>query len=158
MITGDSAGERLGIALGSAVRDRRLTQPAGIVALSPWADLTCSGETMIHLAQRDIEFSQAGLLDVARQYLGPVSATEPLALPVFGDFSNMPPLLCLVGSEELLLDDCLRLALAIAWAGGSATLSIRAGMQHVYPIWVGTFPEAGSAMAEIGAWIRKRVD
>ena len=46
LIAGDSAGGGLAIALGLAVRDRKLTRPAGIVALSPWADLTCAGETM----------------------------------------------------------------------------------------------------------------
>ena len=109
------------------------------------------------LADRDIECSRDGLLDMAKQYLGPVSAKEPLASPVFGDFAAMPPLLCHVGSEEVLLDDSLRLARAVAQAGGSATVSIAAGMQHVYPIWVGAFPEASAAMTEIGGWIRERV-
>ena len=107
---------------------------------------------MEELADRDIECSRGGLLDMAKQYLGPVSATEPLASPVFGDFAGMPPLLCVVGSEEVLLDDSLLLARSVAQAGGSATVSIAAGMQHVYPIWVGAFPEAGVAMAEIGGW------
>jgi acetyl esterase/lipase len=99
-------------------------RPAGIVALSPWADLSCSGETMAQLADRDIECSRDGLLNMAKQYLGPVSPQDPLASSVFGDFTAMPPLLCLVGSEEVLLDDSLRLARAAAQAGGSATVSV----------------------------------
>jgi len=158
LIAGDSAGGGLAIALGLVVRDRALTAPAGIVALSPWADLTCSGETMAQFADRDIECSRDGLLDMARQYLGTVSAREPLASPIFGDFAAMPPFLCVVGSEEVLLDDSLRLARAVAQSGGSAAVSIGAGMQHVYPIWVGAFPEAGVAMSEVGSWIRKRVE
>lgn len=158
LIAGDSAGGGLAIALGLAVRDRGLTPPVGIVALSPWADLTCTGETMITRADRDIECSRDGLVEMARQYLGPVSAKDPLASPVFGDFAAMPPLLCLVGSEEVLLDDSLRIASAVAQAGGSATVSIGAGMQHVYPIWVGAFPEASAAMSEIGRWTRQCVE
>jgi monoterpene epsilon-lactone hydrolase len=113
---------------------------------------------MGQLADRDIECSRDGLIDMARQYLGPVSPREPLVSPVFGDFAGMAPLLCVVGSEEVLLDDSLRLARAVAQAGGAATVSVGAGMQHVYPIWVGAFPEAGAAMAEIGGWIRTRVE
>ena len=112
---------------------------------------------MTQLAVRDIECSRDGLLGMALSYLGPASAKDPLASPVFGDFDGMPPLLCLVGSEEVLLDDTLRLARAIAQDGGSTTVSIASGMQHVYPIWVGAFPEAGAAMSEIGSWIRNRI-
>ncbi len=157
VIAGDSAGGGLAIALSLAIRDRNLRRPSGIVAMSPWADLTCAGETMAQMADRDIECSRDGLIAMAKQYLGATSPREPLASPVFGDFTAIPPLLCLVGSEEVLLDDSLRLARAVAQYGGSATVSIGAGMQHVYPIWVGAFPEADAAMAEIGGWIRTRV-
>ena len=62
----------------------------------------------------------------------------------------MAPLLCVVGSEEVLADDSLRLAPAAAVSGGSAAVSIAAGMQHVFPIWSGAFPEAGRAIREAG--------
>jgi epsilon-lactone hydrolase len=42
-------------------------------------------------------------------------------------------------------------------AGTDATLVIAAGMQHVYPIWAGAFPEADAAIALIGEWARARM-
>jgi len=37
-----------------------------------------------------------------------------------------------------------------------ATAFIAAGMQHVFPIWAGAFPEADAAIALIGDWVRMR--
>ena len=36
-----------------------------------------------------------------------------------------------------------------------ATLFIAAGMQHIFPIWAGAFPEADAAIALIGNWVRR---
>lgn len=156
-VVGDSAGGGLAVVLGLAIRDAGLRIPAGIIALSPWADLTCSGSTMQTRAQRDIECSRAGLMEMAGLYLGGADPETPYASPVFGDFRDIPPLLCLVGSEEILLDDTMRLVHAAADAGGSATAIIAAGMQHVYPIWAGVFPEADHAIRSIGVWVREAV-
>ena len=39
-------------------------------------------------------------------------------------------------------------------AGIDATLFIAAGMQHIFPIWAGSFPEADAAIAVVGDWVR----
>ncbi len=39
-------------------------------------------------------------------------------------------------------------------AGVDVTLYIKAGMQHIFPIYCGTIPEADVAVAMIGAWMR----
>jgi monoterpene epsilon-lactone hydrolase len=41
-------------------------------------------------------------------------------------------------------------------AGIDATAFIAAGMQHVFPIWAGVFPEADAAIVLIGNWVRAR--
>jgi monoterpene epsilon-lactone hydrolase len=112
---------------------------------------------MTHAA-RDIECTREGLMQMARDYLGTVDPAVPYASPIHGDLRNLPPILCLVGSEEVLVDDTLRLARAVADAGGSATASIWAGMQHVFPIWVGAFPEAQRAMDLVGHWVGAILD
>ncbi len=154
VIAGDSAGGGLAVACGLAIRDAGGRGAAGIVALSPWADLTCSGETMTLNATRDIECTRAGLLDMAGMYLHGHDAKDPHASPVFGHFDGTPPLLAVVGGEEVLLDDSVRLVRSAALAGCDARLSVVAGMQHVFPIWCGAFPEASRGIAEIGAFIR----
>jgi epsilon-lactone hydrolase len=157
-IAGDSSGGGLAVACGLAVRDRGLAAPAGVAAISPWADLTCSGASMAGNAGRDIECTRASLLEMAGQYLAGHVPRDPLASPVFGDFAGAEPLLCVVGSEEVLLDDSVRLVRAAGLARNDATLHVAAGMQHVFPIWAGAFPEADREIALIGEWVLRRTE
>jgi epsilon-lactone hydrolase len=155
VVAGDSAGGGLAVSTAIALRDRHLPICAGIVALSPWADLTCSGESMTSRASADIECTRAGLLEMAGQYLDGADAAQPLASPVFADLTGLPTLLCVVGGDEMLLDDSIRLVRNAGTAGVDATLFVAAGMQHVFPIWAGAFPEADAAIALIGNWVRR---
>ena len=128
---------------------------AGIVALSPWADLTCSGESITSRAADDIECTRDGLLEMAGQYMQGADPSQSLASPVFADLSGLPPLFCVVGGDEILLDDAIRLVRNAGTAGVDATLFIAAAMQHIFPIWVGAFPEANAAIALVGDWMKR---
>jgi len=154
VVSGDSAGGGLAVSCVVAVRDRHLPMCAGIVALSPWADLTCSGDSMTSRAAADVECTRAGLLEMAGWYMNGADPVQPLASPVFADLAGLPPLLCIAGGDEELLDDSIRLVRNAGTAGVNATLHIAAGMQHVYAIWAGAFPEADAAIALIGDWVR----
>ena len=156
IVAGDSAGSGLAVSTAIALRDRHLPMCAGIVALSPWADLTCSGESVTIRAAADIECTRSGLLEMAGLYTDGADPSQPLASPVFADFAGLPPLLCVVGGDEILLDDSIRLVRNAGTAGVDAMLFIAAGMQHVFPIWAGAFPEADAAIALIGNWVRAR--
>ena len=156
IVAGDSAGSGLAVSTAIALRDRHLPMCAGIVALSPWADLTCSGESVTSRAAADIECTRSGLLEMAGLYTDGADPSQPLASPVFADFAGLPPLLCVVGGDEILLDDSIRLVRNAGTAGVDAMLFIAAGMQHVFPIWAGAFPEADAAIALIGNWVRAR--
>jgi epsilon-lactone hydrolase len=155
VIMGDSSGGGLAFATVLALRDAGDPLPGGIVGLSPWADLRCAGGTMDTCAGVDIMVSREGLLAMAAQYLGGHDATDPLASPVYGDLGGMPPSLLLVGGDEVLLDDAVRLARGIGEGGSDATLFVGGGMQHVWPTWAGALPEADAALALIGDWVRR---
>ena len=51
------------------------------------------------------------------------------------------------------MDDAARLARSGGMAGVDTTLYVGAGMQHVFPIWSGAFPEADAAIQPIGQWV-----
>ena len=153
VVSGDSAGGGLAVSAVLAMRDRQLPMCAGIAALSPWADLTCSGESMTSRAAADIECTRPGLLEMAGWYMKGADPAQPLASPVFANFTGLPPLLCIAGRDEELLDDSIRLVRNAGTAGVNATLHIAAGMQHVWAIWAGAFPEANAAIALIGDWV-----
>jgi acetyl esterase/lipase len=157
IVAGDSSGGGLALALLLALRGRDLPLPAGAFALSPWADLACEGASMSSRAHVDIMVTREGLLDMASQYLAEHDPKDPLASPVYGDFRGLSPLLLLVGGDEVLLDDAVRVAVAAGTSETDATLFVGAGMQHVWPTWVGALPEADDAIAMIGSWIAARV-
>ena len=94
---------------------------------------------------------------MAGQYLDGADPRTPLASPLYGDLSGLPPLLMTVGSDEALLDDSVRFLRAAAVAEVDVTLSVGANMQHIYPIYCGAMPEADAAVALIGNWIRTRL-
>ncbi len=69
VLAGDSAGGGLALAAALALRDRGLARPAGVVTVSMWGDMTCSGETMESRAAGDICCSRDGLMELAGLYL-----------------------------------------------------------------------------------------
>jgi acetyl esterase/lipase len=95
-------------------------------------------------------------MELAGLYLAGGDPRQPLASPVFADYAGLPPILCIVGGEERLIDDSVRAVRAAGQAGVDATLFVAAEMQHVFPIWAGAFPEADAAIRLIGDWIRAR--
>jgi monoterpene epsilon-lactone hydrolase len=130
--------------------------PAGGVPISPWVDLACTGETLETRADVDLTATKASLQRMAGEYLQGADPRTPLASPLYAELSGLPPLLILVGGDEVLLDDSVRLARAAGIAGVDVTLYIGAGMQHIFPIYCGVMPEADAAVTMIGAWMRAR--
>jgi epsilon-lactone hydrolase len=152
-IAGDSSGGGLAVAVALAAIDAQLPRLAGVIALSPWADLTCSSRTMSSQTQ-DIEVTREGLVEMAGWYLKGADPTSRYASPALADLHGLPPLLCIVGGEERLLDDSVHLVQSAGEAGTDATLFVAGGMQHVFPIWAGAFPEADRAIRLISNWLK----
>jgi monoterpene epsilon-lactone hydrolase len=156
VVAGDSSAGGLALAMMLKLREDGEPLPAGGVPISPWVDLACTGETLETNATVDLTATKASLQRMAGQYLHGADPRSPLASPLYADLSGLPPLLIVVGGDEALLDDSVRLARAAGMAGVEVTLYIGAGMQHIFPIYCGMIPEADAAVAMIGAWIRSR--
>jgi monoterpene epsilon-lactone hydrolase len=154
-VVGDSAGGGLTLATLLRLRDERQPLPGAAVAMSAYADATCSGATYASQADIDLLVSVESA-QVAWDFYGG-DPKDPLVSPVFGDYAGLPPLLLHVGASECLLDDSRRVEAAAAAAGVDVTLSIWPDMQHVFQVAAGNTPEADEAVAEIGAFIKARL-
>ena len=88
--------------------------------------------------------------EAARRYLGKVGPRTPLASPLYGDLHGFPPALIQVGSDEILLDDAVRLAQRLHACGGRADLEIWQGMWHVWHYFAAQIPEGQLACDRIG--------
>jgi monoterpene epsilon-lactone hydrolase len=155
VIAGGSSAGGLALAALLKLKDEAMPLPAAAVVLSPWTDLACTGESLNH--NNDLTVTKPALLRMASQYLANHDSKDPLASPLYGKLDGLPPLLVLVGGDEALLDDSVRLVRRAAIAGVDVTLRIGAGMQHIYPVYAGFMPEADAAIAEIGGFIRRRL-
>jgi epsilon-lactone hydrolase len=156
VITGDSAGGGLTIALLVALRERRQAMPAAAVVLSPWTDLSDGGKSWHENARVDYVINGPKLKEAARIYLKGRDPKTPFASPIHANLEGLPPLLIQVGSEEVLLSDSIRLAENARLSGVDVTLDIWEGMQHVWHFAAGFVPEARQAIDKIGEFIRQR--
>jgi epsilon-lactone hydrolase len=155
-IAGDSSAGGLTVATMLKLRDDGTPLLAGGVLISPWVDLACTGQTLETNSAADLTVTKVSLMRMAGQYLNGADPRTPLASPLYADLSGLPPLLIVVGGDEALLDDSVRIARAAGIAGVDVTLYIGGGMQHIFPIYCGVMPEADATVAMIGAWMRAR--
>ena len=87
-------------------------------------------------------------------YAAEAELTTPGISPLFGDFSEFPPVLIQVGSEEILLDDALRLHSRMKEAGVKARLSQFEGLWHVSQIHANLLSRSRRALEEVAGFIR----
>lgn len=155
VVGGDSAGGGLTAALLLALKEQSIPLPAGAVCLSPWADLTNTASSYDSRAATDKLFSKAAAVEAAELYLQGADPTEPLASPVFGDWTGMPPLLVQVGDTEVLMDDAHRLAEVASEAGVEVQHEVYPDMPHVWQVNYPAYPEAVEAVEHIAAFIAR---
>ncbi len=155
VIGGDSAGGGLTLATAIRLRDEAAPLPAALICLSPWTDLTFSGESIRTMAKLDPILHWREPPSV-RYYTGDYPPDHPLISPFFADLHNLPPTLIHVGSHEILLDDARRLADRMRAAGVEVTLEIWPGMWHVFQIFAPLIPEAQQSIEKLGTFIRER--
>jgi acetyl esterase/lipase len=125
------------------------------VLLSPWADLTLSGDSMTTNESIDPLVNRELLGQMAAGYLGDHDPADPLASPVHADLAGLPPLLLQVGSSEVLEDDAVRIADKVLAGGGEATLQVGYEMVHVFQMFADKLPEAVAAIEQVGRFVRR---
>lgn len=155
-IAGDSAGGGLTVATALALKQQGLPLPGALLPISPWADLTQSGAAYAAVGAHDPMITKAGLDKMAVQYLNGASAHDPLASPVRGDLSGLPPMYIQCGSDEQLLSDSLLLAEVAALAGVETRLEVWPEMIHVWPVFHAYLGAGRRAIAEAGDWLKER--
>jgi len=155
VLAGSGSGGGLAFSVLLAIRNAGLAMPAACAAMSPWADLSLSGWSVLQNAKNDTALSWELLFVSARHYLKRTNPSDPYASPVFASFKDFPPIMVHAGSLEMLRDDASRLGDRAADAGVPVSVEIYDGMQHVFPAnpYV---PEARVSLQRLGHFIRSR--
>lgn len=154
ILAGDSAGGGLAMALCHYLKDKGMQLPCGIVAMSPWTDLTASGESYDTNYEKDPLFGKTrDSLIYNKDYVGDNDPLNAYISPLFGDFREFPPMLIQVGSYEMLLSDSVNVAAKAREQGVKVRLSIYEGMFHIFQMAAKMLPESKRAWVEIGKFI-----
>lgn len=157
LIGGESAGATLALGLAIAARDAGLALPRGVLLYSPATDLTMAGASYRTKADVDDALTRALLEEVFGAYAAGVPLEDPRLSPLRAELRGLPPLLVVVGTHELLLDDALALVTRAAAADVDVDLVVGAGMPHVFPGRGADIPRASDALDAVEAFARRRL-
>ena len=156
VLSGDSAGGGLALALALSMRDEGTALPAGCILLSPWLDLGRDRRADPGLARRDVLLTPDWLDACAHAYAAPEAWADPSVSPLLAEHSGLPPLLVQAGTSELLAPDAERLAASASAAGTDVTYTRWPRMWHDFVLQPGLLSAADSALAQ-AAWFVGRV-
>ena len=150
-VAGDSAGGGLAVVLAMRLRDQGQPLPTSLVVFSPWTDLT---EQQLYAPECEPVLHADWTAKAARMYAGDIPQRHPMISPVFGDLTGLPPLLIQVGSQEILLNDAVRLADVAKRDRVATTLEIYNNLWHVFQVHCGQLARATAAMEKAASHIR----
>ena len=156
LLCGESAGGGLCYALCQKLRDKGRTLPAGIVAISPWTDLTLSNDSYTINEKSDPYmtvdrlkyFADAYLYGGSRDSKGrlyPVTnqdhdadklaKSESRISPLMDSQDKMPESLIFVGGDEIMYDDAVLMHEKLLSAGCKSELVVGHDLWHGYVLY-----------------------
>ena len=132
-LCGESAGGGLCYVLCMKLREMNLPLPCGIIAISPWTDMTASGTSYEENRETDPSITIAQLDFFARSYTK--DRTNPYVSPLFGDLNGMPPSLIFAATNEVMFSDAELLHKKLLEMGCKSQLIAKPDRWHAYLLY-----------------------
>jgi monoterpene epsilon-lactone hydrolase len=155
IIAGDSAGGGLAIALQYELREFQMPLPACTVLLSPYLDLTGTGESRENNSKNDRFLDVFEMRRWAEMYADGHDLADPLISPLFGDVAGLPPMLIQASESEVLYDDSVRFVQRLSESGVQVVFQTWQGLIHWWHMF-GGMPEAKEAIDEVVGFINEK--
>ena len=152
-LCGESAGGGLCYSLCMKLKELGMKLPCGIIAISPWVDLTGSGDSYEYNRERDPSLTKP-LLDAFGAFYS-ADRLNPLVSPLFGDLRDMPPSLIFAGGDEILLSDAENLHEKLYSCGGKSILNVKPDRWHAYILY--GIGEDQPVFSEINAFLNRHM-
>ena len=143
VLAGDSAGGNMALVLCLRHRAEGRMLPGALLLMSPWTDMTCSGESLTERADIDPVLTPEYIYAVREAYAGSLDPAQPELSPLLADLAGLPPTLIQVGTHEILFSDAERLAERMNAAGTECRLEVWEGMWHDFQM----YPSKSAAQA-----------
>lgn len=151
IVAGDSAGGNLALTLVLQLKSQQRLLPRGLVLMSPWTDLTSSGESFQKRAELDPVLNEEYIERMKLAYAAGQDLKDPLISPLWGNHRDFPPAYIQVGDNEILYSDAWRLYERLLEQHVSVRFEHFAGMWHVFQM--SPFKTAYEAMDRIAEFI-----
>ena len=150
ILSGDSCGANLALALALKIQQDQLPQVSGLVLMSPFLDLTLSSESLRYNRKHDALLSIEAL-ETGIDYYVPrsVDRADPLVSPFFAELKGLPPIHIQVGSKEILLDDAQRFKVKAEETGLDVEFKLYTGMWHNFQMFSPWFEEGQRALSDL---------
>ena len=132
-LCGESAGGGLCYALCLKLKEKGMAQPASVIAISPWVDLTASGESYETNRDADVSLNEALLSAYTDNYTN--DRTDPFVSPLLADLTGLPPSLIFVGGDEILLSDAEQMHKKLLAARCKSHLVVTPERWHAYVLY-----------------------
>lgn len=132
-LCGESAGGGLCYSLCLKLKQKNLPMPCGIIAISPWTDLTLSGQSYDENKDNDPSMTRELLEFFAKSYTDDYS--DPLVSPLFAELDNIPPSLIFVGSDEIMRSDAENMHKQLQAHGAKSRLVVTKDRWHAYILY-----------------------
>ena len=155
ILAGDEAGGGLAFSVALAVRNAGLAMPGGLMALSPWADLSLSGLSILQNRKSDTVQDWETLFVSARHYLRKSNPCDAYASPAYAAFTGFPPIMVHAGAGEILRDDASKLGDRAAAANVPVSVEIYDGMSHLFQCDAGR-NEAKVSLSRLAQFVRAK--
>lgn len=159
---GDSAGGNLALMLSSWSKLNAPKRPDAVIGFSPSLDQTLSSPTLQSNMQTDPVLGKglsklANLPTSFRMWfllLGlRFNPSNPLASPVFGDLSDLPPTLIHASSSEMLLGESIRYVNRARTQGSDVSLQVWRNQVHDWHLFNMGFGSSEVAWNEVAKFI-----
>ena len=157
VVTGDSAGGGLTLALMQRLREAQLPLPAAIALFSPWTDLATTGPSAIENEASCSMFDSEMMRRGAAGYLNGADALHPHASPLYADMRGLPPMLVHAAEREAMRDDSTRLAERARAAGVEVEFRLWPVVHHDWQMFQPFIPEARESLRIASAFLLARV-
>jgi epsilon-lactone hydrolase len=156
---GTSTGGGMTLAAVIRLKELGLPLPGALMAGTPWADLTKTGDSYFtnEFVDNVLGSNDGSLEAAAKLYAGTHDRKEPLLSPIYGDLSGFPPTVLLSGTRDLFLSNTVRVHQKLLQSGVNADLLVFEGQSHADYLQSDT-PECAIALREVAQFFDRNLD
>ena len=146
IIMGDSAGGGLSAAFAEYLAVKDLPQPENLILISPWVDITMSGD--YDKVEYDPMLGVDGARELGKPWAGDLDPKDYKVSPLFGEVDKLPKTTLFTGTHEIIYPDIVEFYNKLKDNGVDAELNVGEEMTHVYPVYP-LVPESKEALQHI---------